>query len=190
MAARAGVPTKSNCFHKPYEDIPADVLAEFDDCLLEASFLFGREVTSLMYAIRSDMELIRREATALERKSPFDLSDAVTLNDMASLRAVERKLAMRVGESNQPSGAIFVFRNFGNSGGQIHVSLPLVACRRSTVCVLVVTAAYAALRNSTVRAGSSIVGPQFTSAPILSARSQAIVSACEPSSATPHSSSL
>lgn len=83
---------KSNCFDKPYEDIPADVLAEFDDCLLEASFLFGRDVTRLMYAIRSDMELIQREARGLERKSPFDLSDAITRHDMATLLAVERRI--------------------------------------------------------------------------------------------------
>lgn len=107
---------KSNCFHRPYVDIPADVLAEFEDCLLEASFLFGRDATRLMYAIRSDMEIIERTATGLERKTPFDLSDAITQQEIATLRIAEERIGGARGRVESVFGRYLRFQNFGSSG--------------------------------------------------------------------------
>lgn len=38
------------------------------------------------------MELIQRYATGLERNSPFDLSDPITIQDLASLGITERRV--------------------------------------------------------------------------------------------------
>jgi len=67
ISARRGPPhrAKNNKPEGQYQELPNDVAAAFEDCLLEAPFLFDEHVTLFMHSIERDRGYIRMYAKSL-----------------------------------------------------------------------------------------------------------------------------
>ncbi|MDO7934626.1 hypothetical protein Q6A26_21835 [Xanthomonas euvesicatoria pv. eucalypti] len=76
----------------PYAELPEEVVRNFQDCLLEASFLFDREVTHKMHYINTEVRNIRMYATALAKKEPSELLEKSGKTSLRELREAEARI--------------------------------------------------------------------------------------------------
>ncbi|QDS19377.1 hypothetical protein [Xanthomonas citri] len=76
----------------PYEELPEEVVKTFQDCLLEASFLFDREVTHTMHYIDREVRLVRMYAINLAKKEPSELLEKSGQTSLRELREAEARI--------------------------------------------------------------------------------------------------
>ncbi|NIJ81205.1 hypothetical protein [Xanthomonas cannabis] len=76
----------------PYEELPEEVVKAFHDCLLEASFLFDREVMHVMHYINTEVRHVRMYAINLAKKEPSELLEKSAQTSLRELREAEKRI--------------------------------------------------------------------------------------------------
>ncbi|WDJ06717.1 hypothetical protein [Xanthomonas campestris] len=101
---RRRVPNRRKSNNKPtlpYEELPEEVVKAFRDCLLEASFLFDREVMHVMHYMDTEIRNIRMYAIHLAKKGPAELlerSGQIGLNELRQAETQIEELEKKIEE--------------------------------------------------------------------------------------------